>query len=140
MSFLFNPCSPCCSGDVPLETVDTACCSGVPVTLYASFSGGIGTCNSLDGTVVTLTYTSSMPAFPGVAGWIGSFGLTTISFYCDVGQQKWLITTNIGSACTFISTYILGTSCDPFLVFFDNLNVTVCCVGTSDITVTGVSP
>lgn len=62
----FSVCLACqaCEEEEPVETT---CCEGTPIptTLYATYSGGTGSCDCLDGVTVTMTYNA------GSGYWVG---------------------------------------------------------------------
>jgi hypothetical protein len=104
--------------------------NGLPATVHANFSGGFGTCTSLSGTNVTLTYQTSTNNWVGtVASGTGSGTVVTLAF----SGGAWKITGT--GTCVWSSGAMTGPDgASPNLV--TQPTITVCCTGASHIQVT----
>jgi hypothetical protein len=112
------------------EPTVSCCPNPLPAVLYATFSGGTGTCACLNGATVPLGYNSAADTWQGHAPGCG--GNISLSLHCAGGH--WSLTQT--SSCNGVASY-LSSSCSPLSVTFSTvMGPMSCCTGTATITVT----
>lgn len=106
----------------PASGVDTSCCSGVPTTLYMTFTDVSG-CGCLDGDVVQMNYWGDYPG-PGIA-WSGTWpsacdaGVYNVTLECTGGTWA------VGGEAPFLASPTT-TSCDPLVLEANNILAVMC--------------
>ena len=142
---IVTTCCECSSSSSSSESTETqGCCAdqlGTQSVTITFSNGDLGTCDCLNGTVVTVPYVSP-GYYVGVGGSSGGAcnAISNVILACDYQRQLWSIDIWCGNVNHGSTGPVMAATCSPFSiqhrVQFTTTGEIQCCSGFVDITVT----